>query len=447
MLQKLFLSIFAVMILAAVAFMGTPAVARADESPEGAACGSPDESTLAVVECLGIDPVPDVDPSDTAAVLEAAAAASVEQDALPHQCRYSSEVAFYAATDWVRLAKFLAADRSLCAEFFISVPPVGPPAGDKTGPRPGAAAAIRAFGEHFHPMAEINYTAWRSWIARHAPVSFYDAGVEAGHRLLAAGYETWALNELPSSVRQGQAGERANAAAFIGGLFDGSNGTQGLVFIVGLGQPTTFLDVYRTNLTNWLRDSLFWNAITGKVRFWAQEAYADVRKWAVPGASREARTSHLADYLMHPVALAELLVDDETTAAARAFFADTYTTATNDAWRYSSAFGWTDVPIDLMQSFFSEQVFAVRHFAGANPQGAPGGRFSSVWAPAPQPPVADTALLLARTASALHFAYAQGGSSQEGACGPLGDHVWCNGELEGAAFVESWGAMFPWPGN
>ena len=59
---KQILPVFALTVLVALAFMVTPAAARADESPDPAACGSPDESTLAVVECLGIDPemtVPD----------------------------------------------------------------------------------------------------------------------------------------------------------------------------------------------------------------------------------------------------------------------------------------------------------------------------------------------------------------------------------------------------
>jgi len=93
-----------------------------------------------------------------------------------------------------------------------------------------------------------------------------------------------------------------------------------------------------------------------------------------------------------------------------------------------------------MESFISEQVFAVRHYAGSHPEGAPAGRFGAAWAP--QPIVPDTVLLRGRTASALHYAYDQGGSSQTGACGPPGEHHWCQGELPDAAFVEGW-VTFP----
>ena len=87
----------------------------------------------------------------------------------------------------------------------------------------------------------------------------------------------------------------------------------------GRGRPADHpLDVYKTNLSGWLRDSTFWSDITGRVRFWAQEVYPDIRDWAVPGASREQRTQHLADYLMHPLALADSLAADPTSAARAA---------------------------------------------------------------------------------------------------------------------------------
>jgi hypothetical protein len=296
------LSVLTMVSVAAVVFV-VVAPARADDPAAGPDCGEPRAATLAVVDCSGLDPVPDLNPADTQQVMASVAEASRAADALPAYCRYHSEVAFYAATDWLGLVRSLALDRSTCVDFYVSVPPV---VRDKTVMRPDQADRIREFGVHFHPMAEIHYATWKAWIASHPPNTYYSAGVEAGHRLLAAGYETWALNELGSGVRQGQPGVRANAAEFIRGLYDGSGGTPGLVFVAGVGQPTTPLDVYKTNLSGWLRDSMFWSDISGRVRFWAQEVYPDIRDWAVPGASREQRTQHLADYLMHPLALRRL---------------------------------------------------------------------------------------------------------------------------------------------
>ena len=423
------------------------AAAHADDEPEPvpvavADCSPSEETTLAAVECAGIEPVADLDPLDTEPVIARAAALATEAASLPANCRYRSEDVFYAATDWIRLVKSLTTDASPCADFYVSVPPL---VADKTKPRPGEAARIRAFGPHAHAMSEVHYATWSAWVRLAPGRTFYSAGVEAGTRIVAAGYETWALNEIPSTVRQGQPGTRANAAEFIRGLLDGSH-VPGLVFVTGVGQPTSPLDVYYGNLDRWLGDSLFWSSISAAVRFWAQEVYGDVRNWAVPDASRNDRTRHLADYLMHGADLAETHDDDAVMAPARGLMERTYVPLANAAWPWPNAFGYTDVTAELMESYVSEQVFATRHYAGAHPNGAPAGRMGFAWAPRVVPPAKTidavaTQLILDRIARALGESYAQGGSSQAGACGDARDHDWCEGELDGSRFVDGWSAF------
>ena len=72
---------------------------------------------------------------------------------------------------------------------------------------------------------------------------------------VAAG-DTWAVNEFPSSVRTGVGSARANARELVRGLYDGDGArpARGVVFVVGVGQPTTSVAVYQTNLQNWLAD-------------------------------------------------------------------------------------------------------------------------------------------------------------------------------------------------
>src|SRR2546423_8051403 len=43
--------------------------------------------------------------------------------------------------------------------------------------------------------------------------------------------------------------------------------------------------------------------------------------------------------------------------------------------------GWTLMPVEAMLMFVSEQVYAVRHYAGSHPQGPPGGRVGFSWQP------------------------------------------------------------------
>ena len=102
-----------------------------------------------------------------------------------------------------------------------------------------------------------------------------------------------------------------------------------------------------------------------------------------------------------------------------------------------------------MASFISEQVYAVRHYAGSHTQGAPVGRFGLAWAPRntglPNAQFqSDTAMLLRRLASAVHESYANGGGSPMGACGPPGGHEWCGATVDGAAFSELWSPFSSW---
>jgi hypothetical protein len=110
--------------------------------------------------------------------------------------------------------------------------------------------------------------------------------------MAAAGYDVtvgdiWGLNELITSVRAGTGTARQNARDLIRGLYlgDGSGPpVQGVVWTPGIGQSTGDLTtVYKPNLKSWFTDSAFWADVGPAVRFWSQEVYGDVRRWAVPG--------------------------------------------------------------------------------------------------------------------------------------------------------------------
>jgi hypothetical protein len=184
------------------------------------------------------------------------------------------------------------------------------------------------------------------------------------------------------------------------------------------------------------------------VRWWGQEAYPSSFNWGVPGAPRAVRAQYFDDYLQHPLTLAE--AGPPSVDTARDFLERSYTALTSAAWRWPSAFGNTDISQAQMNDFVSEEVFSVRHYAGSHPQTIPQGFFSTAWAPRNLKGVpssefaAETGAILERLASALHESYAQGGSSQEGACGPPGDHEWCDGDVAGAAFNEAWKAFSTW---
>jgi len=250
---------------------------------------------------------------------------------------------------------------------------------------------------------------------------------------VAAG-DTWALNELSSAVRQGTGNARANMRAFLGGLHDGdaSSPVRGVVFIAGIGQGTGDLSVYQARLQDWYEDAAFWDDLSRVASDWSQEVYGDVRHYAVAGLSREERRDGLNEYLQHQASLAA--VAPASAAAARSFLAGTFSPLANAAWRYDAAFGWTDVPVDLMQDYVSAQTYALR--------AAGSGRFGFAWSPRNAtvlPPgdfAAQTDALLVRLAAAI----ADSAQAPEDACGG----AWCERVLDGATRTFAWRTFEAW---
>jgi uncharacterized repeat protein (TIGR01451 family) len=352
------------------------------------------------------------------------------------ECRPLRAV-FYAPTDWFRLTTKLAATRSACAQYYVSVPPL---ASDKTRLRSGEAERIRALGPEFHALAEINVTGWSSWVTATGN-SWYAAGLEARRRMAAAGYDvalgdTWALNELSSAVRQGVGVARANMRAFLQGLYDGDGvlrpSVRGVVFVAGIGQATSDLSVYQARLQEWFEDAAFWSDVSRYASDFSQEVYGDLRTYAVAGTTREARRDSLNEYLQHQASLAA--VAPGSGDAARAFLAATYSPLANAAWQYDAAFGWTNTPADLMQDYISAQTYAMR--AAGN------SRFGFAWSPANLAGIptvefaAQTDALLVRLAAAI----ADSGDVPEAACGS----TWCNRTLDGAAATTAWRTFAAW---
>jgi hypothetical protein len=356
---------------------------------------------------------------------------------------------FYAAIDWLRLATKLAANQSPCAQYYVSIPPL---TSDKTKARPDQAWRIRALGPNFHAMAEIHFTTWQRWVAANGS-TWYAAGVEARHRMEAAGFDvtkgdTWAVNEFPSSVRANAGTVRTNVRDFVHGLYagDGTPPTRGVVFVIGVGQSATGLPLYQANLQNWMTDSAFWTDMSAYVSDWSQETYGDVRRFAVPGSSPDTRRDYLIDYLEHERILSG--VGPPTIDPARAYLAGAYSPLANAAWQWSSAYGWTDVPFDLMQSFVSGQVYALRYYGATSAQQQ--DHFGFAWQPrnaaglTPADFNAQTSAILDRLSSAIRDSGETVDPARPGigACGTDGES--CAGDLTGATFTEAWKSFRTW---
>jgi hypothetical protein len=218
--------------------------------------------------------------------------------------------------------------------------------------------------------------------------------------------------------------------------------------VVGVGQQTTDTSLYQTNLQNWLSDSAFWTDMSKYVSDWSQEVYGDVRNYAVPDAPLATRRDYLNDYLQHEVLLAQAA--PPAIEPARSYLPSAYSPLANAAWQRESGYGWTMVPVDLMESYVSAQVYALRNFSSAN--ALPQDHWGFAWAPrngsglAATEFAAQSGAILDRLAAAIRDS-ADALDPEDpggGACGPPGQNVFCVGDLEGARLNGAWQSFRTW---
>jgi hypothetical protein len=177
---------------------------------------------------------------------------------------------------------------------------------------------------------------------------------------------------------------------------------------------------------------------------WSQEVYGDVRGYAAPGADAATRRDALVDYLRH----SDLLASAGATASgtANAFFASTSSPVANAAWQWSSAFGWTDVSLELMQQYVSAQVYALRNHSVRTGQQADHWGFA--WAPRNATQQAfeifqeDTGVVLERMAAAIRDS--QTVVPADPGVNACADGRYCVGDLDGASVVTRWRAFRAW---
>ena len=448
-----------------------PGIAALDDGYVAPACDDPDLSTLAAADCTGAEPVPSLDPdyadsppTVASLTLAAAAEAATEPSAadLPAYCRVHAHVYFYAASDWVRLGQKLLANASPCAEYYITIPPL---ADDKTAlrcpqDRVQQDDLIRALGPRFHPVAEFHFGGWRTWWRSVPGRTPADAAHLFLQRVKDCGYdftrgETWSLNELHSGIAANNAGARSDMRVVLNTLHAGlpeMPPSRGIVWVIGVGQQTQNLSVYKAQLKEWLQDVPFWEDMARDVSVWGQETYPNMLFWGKSETSRNDRTRNLSLFLQHPLLLAE--AGPPAAATALDFLEQTYVPLASAAWYHGSGFGNTSFSDLEMERFVSEQTFALKHFSQSRPHAAPDGRYAMAWAPNNRcgsllcmPAgafVEGTAGIVDRLASAIRESYEQGGGSQAGACGPPGDRSWCDADIAGADFNPRWSTFPDW---
>jgi hypothetical protein len=349
-------------------------------------------------------------------------------------CSRTAEVVFYAPRGRTRLLDGLDDYANPCVEYFITVPACSANLTRLRGegcppypPEPTPAEQIRAHGPNFHAVAEFHYHGWNlasSSDANAKGVTFRKRMADAKYDVAAG--DTWAINEIPSSIRTSDE-TRYIVRGLVAGLHLG--GTQpdkkGAAFVINFGAATSNLTQYKTNLKSWLRSSAFWTTMANNVRWWAQETYSDCSAFCVSGSSLSTLDSQLRAYLEHPLRLSRATGAPADVATARSFLGRTYMPTGTAFWR-SSVYGNTArLDMTQMKRLLRLQVYAMRG----------GVRLGFAWNESSADMTAAEALDLAHTiGNALNSAYNPAATANvcytPAACSPV---------LGGATF-------FGWPG-
>ena len=397
-----------------------------------AACGSP--SVTDVEDGRFMPPTGDTTPSSDPG-------ASPTPQGTP--CAVTTKVVIWGLRQWDVLADSFEGTGAACTEYYISLPPVAcDPVAGKICPRgPLAPEEIRAHGSNFHAMAEFHWGSWSKWVAATGR-TWEDAGKEFRKKMVDANYDiaagdTWALNELPSTVRSGEGPARVNSMNAVRGLHSGPAGalpSLGTVFTTGMGQQTVNFSVYKANLKGWLTDASYWQTMNGRVRFWAQETYTDPQYVCVPGSTVGLRSKRTNEFTQHLARLAAAA--PSAGAEARDFFDDTYVPLMNASWQQEgTGLGTTTIPAAEMADFVALQVYAGR--AWSNTHVVPDRRVGFAWAPAAGVTAPELVPIAQRMATSVRDAYVPGNGAVD-ACNPAGTLSGCQCEVAGAKFSSAW---------
>jgi hypothetical protein len=254
--------------------------------------------------------------------------------------------------------------------------------------------------------------------------------------------DSWAINEVPSTIRSSQE-TRDHLRAAVRGLFEGPAGAanvQGAVFVEGMGSTLQYFAEYKPAARDLLSDSALWQQMIDHVAWWAQEVYVDPSNVCVSGASLAATDEHIDAYTMHIPRLASAGPASANTAQ---WFLDRHYVPMLNASFHSQAYGTAAIGLWEMERFVSTQIHATRAWA---PQHSyPGHRVGLAWSydsSAVTPAQEQT--LAARVAASLHGSYNGASGDADGACAAPGGDTWCRCSVPGASFNEGWESFASW---
>ena len=316
---------------------------------------------------------------------------------------------FYAASDWLRLATRLAALAPRPARSTSS--PSRRSSARRRGPDRTRRRASAPSGRSSTRSRRSTSPRGRNG-SRRTGSSWYQAGVEARRRMVAAGFDVTAGRLLGGQrALVGHPARRRREAHgirdFLRGLYDaGGEGppTKGVVFIVGIGQRVgggrdvqgAHAGVAPGRRVLGRREPVRQRLVAGGLRR-RPRLRGPRRGRGQPAGTRSSTTCGTPDLLA--------VAGGGASGTANAFFASTSAPVANAAWQWNASFGWTDVSVELMQQYVSAQVYALRNHSVRT--GQPTDHWGFAWAPRNHTQQAfeifqqDTGIVLDRLAQAI----------------------------------------------
>ena len=245
------------------------------------------------------------------------------------------------------------------------------------------------------PVAEFTTgenTGWANWVNEPGQNrTWFDAGVEFRRAMEEAGYdvtsgETWLINEFDRSTARDAPRQppdhdwpparRADMRELMRGLYNGAQGMPEGPGIAEIGihfrhQNIPNVNRYRLDMERWLADAAFWADADRYLRWIAVENYPDTRLWAparvgarprVDTWRRTSSTSSSSSEAAHAARIREELLRAEVPATRERRLARTRRRAVRVRDRAREH----DLNDVQMRQFVSEQVYAIRRYAGAH---------------------------------------------------------------------------------
>ena len=275
-------------------------------------------------------------------------------------CERPALVQAYAQDDWIGLAKSLAAAPEGCLEAWISVPTEPGADGAWLTTRPRMKQRFAAIGDNVHPMPEVNFNEWNAWGKKNPSVSWLERGRRARAEMEKAGYDFdngdhWAFNEVPVAALVDDA-DRDAVQDLVRGLQGDSPKPTGVLYIVMPRQEQGLTPELGAELRDWFSDESYWREMKRSVVSYSVEAYASIKDTCEARTTADQQMLQLRGYAFHHMTLAERFVPSKKSPARTVV--ERSVPLTNGAWSWSDAYGFTAVPLPLMQKFIALQVQA-----------------------------------------------------------------------------------------